>query len=346
MKKRMQGPLIAIAALLLTGGFQQPPKRTTVRPWIEFHSKEGAFSILIPQQPTRKADRTETASGTIESVLFTANSDRISYQIGYFDLPFAPSEVDQINQALDRGRDGGLANSKGELISETPITLDCHLGREIKAKLPDGFLMARVYLVKQRLYAIMAIMRGEIASADTIRFLDSFKLAKIKSRAERAGWVEFSSMEGGFRVWMPGKPFEEPIPKETQEKLQKAGMSMQMFILATPKSFGYTVFYSDIEGDFSEPKAKEEFLDGVRSGQVNGGGEGSRLVSEKAIWLDGHPGREFVTRTPTLIIRARAYMVGNRCYQIVFTTPLNVQDKKNDCDTFFDSFKLIKRQSA
>ena len=181
---------------------------------------------------------------------------------------------------------------------------------------------------------------------DTIRFLDSFKLAKIKSRAELAGWVEFSSVEGGFTVWMPGEPAEEPIPKEAQEKLQKAGMSVQMFIHATPKNFSFTVFYSDMEGDFSEPKAKEKFLDGVRSGQVKGAGEGSKLVSEKAIWLDGHPGRELLIRTPTLIIRARAYVVGNRSYQIIFTTPLNVTDKKNDCETFFDSFKLIKRQKA
>ena len=143
MVKRMQGPLIAIAALLLTGGFHQAPKRNTARPWVEFHSKEGAFSILLPQQPTRKADRTETASGMIESVLFTAQSDRITYQIGYFDLPTAPSGDDQINETLDRGRDGGLANSKGELISETPITLDGHLGREIKAKLPDRFLLSQ-----------------------------------------------------------------------------------------------------------------------------------------------------------------------------------------------------------
>ncbi|HET8675921.1 MAG TPA: hypothetical protein VFO63_09055 [Blastocatellia bacterium] len=344
MNKRIQRPLIAIAALLLTGGFQLAPKRTAAQPWVEFHSKEGAFSILMPQQPTRKADRTETASGTIESVLFTANSDRTSYQIGYFDLPFAPSEDDQINKALDRGRDGGLANSKGELISETPITLDGHLGREIKAKLLDGFLVSRVYLVKQRLYAIIILMRGEVASADTTHFLDSFRLAKIKSRAELAGWVEFSSVEGGFTVWMPEKPVEEPIPEETLETLQKAGMSMQMFIHVTPKGPGFTVIYSDIEGDFSDPKEKEEFLDGVRSGQVNE--KGSKLLSEKAIWLDSHPGREFMTRTPTTIIRTRAYVVGNRSYQIIFITPLNVRDKKNDCETFFDSFKLVNRQKA
>jgi hypothetical protein len=346
MIKSILGLLVAIAAFLLTSGFQQTAKRNPAHAWIQFQSKEGAFSILMPKQPIRQTEQVETASGIIESNLFKATFDRVSYQIGYFDLAFTPSEDDQINKVLDGGRDGGLASAKGQLISETHITLDGYLGREIKAKLPNGFLISRFYLVKQRMYGTVVETRGgEIDSATATIFLDSFKLITTRSSAEQAGWVEFSSVEGGFTVWMPGKPVEEAPPLASQEALQKIGASVHIFLHTTPKRIVFLASYSDLEGDYKAPKANKDYLDGVRSGQLSAVKD-SKLLSEKMIWIEGHPGREFLIKTPIGITRSRVCLVGNRSYQLLFITPLNIQDKINMGEMFLDSFKLVKRQKV
>ncbi|HEX5734133.1 MAG TPA: hypothetical protein VF131_14970 [Blastocatellia bacterium] len=202
-------------------------------------------------------------------------------------------------------------------------------------------------MTKRILGLLIAIAAFLLTSGfqQTAKQTPAHKLARIKSPAELAGWVEFSSVEGGFTVWMPGKPVEPPIPQAAQEAFKKAGASPRVFMHATPKRVGFLVSYSDIELDFSIPKAKEDFLDGVRNGQIMAS-KGSKLLSEKAIRLDGHPGREFVKKTPTIITKTRAYVVGNRSYILSFITPLNIQDKKNDCEKFFDSFKLVNRQKA
>lgn len=343
MTKRILRLLIVIAALLLTSGFQQTAKRTTARPWIEFSPRDGGFSILMPRQPTRETEQVETHRGMMETVLFSVKTNTANYWLVYYELPLLLSGEDDINLGLDSARNKALEN--GELISETRITLDGYLGREIKARKPDCFYIIRMYLVNQRLYMASVVTIKGIVPADTIRFLDSFKLARIKSPAELAGWGEFSSAEGGFTVWMPGKPVESPIPEAARQAFQNAGASMRLFMHATPKRVVYMASYSDIELDYSDPKAKEDFFEGIRNGQMMAS-KGGELPSEKVIWLDGHPGREFVIKTPTAIAKIRVYLVGNRFYVIYFITPLNIQDRTNDCQMFFDSFKLVNRQKG
>ena len=344
MTKRILGLLSAIAAFLLASGFQQPAMRPPAQSWTQFQSKEGGFSILMPGQPTRKVVHIETAAGTMDSIMFKADIDSASYQVAYFDIMFAPSGDDLINKLLDGARDGGLGETKSQLVGETQITLDGFLGREIKAKSPKGFIISRLYMVKDRLYGTIIEGLEKIDSPAAIKFLDSFKLVKIISPVEEAGWVEFSSVEGGFSVWMPGKPFEQPVPEDFQKTLEKAGISMRMFMYVMPKGDVFMAGYSDLEGGYSGPDWQKQFLDGVRNGMVSK--SKGKLLSEKPIAAAGYHSREFIIEVPTGIIRNRTYVIGNRSYQLHCHTPLKVQDKTKTCDMFFDSFRLVNRQKT
>lgn len=180
MIKRKVGLLAAIAAFVLTSGFQQPGKRTTAQSWIEFQSKEGAFSVLMPGQPEQKSFPTDTEQGPINMNMFSVGRGNAFYAVIYSDFPLVPDDPQLINNMLDKARDMGVANAKGRLLSETRITLGDYPGREIKISISAGILLARLYAVKHRLYQVMVAGTQEavIASPDTARFLDSFKLVK------------------------------------------------------------------------------------------------------------------------------------------------------------------------
>jgi hypothetical protein len=170
MVKRASGLLVII-------GLFSFAQSTRAQSWIEFQSKEGAFSILMPHQPARQSEPARTDAGPVDTIMYAAGTDTTSYVVIYSDFPFAPSSAEETNKRLDKGRDGGLARTKGKLVSESRIMLDGHLGREIKVRLDEGFLLVRIYAVNERVYQIIiAGTEAAIASPDAARFFNSFKL--------------------------------------------------------------------------------------------------------------------------------------------------------------------------
>ena len=335
MVKRFFGLLVTVSAFLLATGFHPKPAQS----WIEFNSKEGGFSILMPHKPARQNSPTSTDVGTVDIVIFTATTDGAFYGVIYSDFPSVPSNDVEINKRLDKGRDGGIAQAKGKLVSETRITLDGFLGREIKAKLDEGYLLARVYSVKQRVYQIiMAGNEADLASENAKRFFNSFKLVKETPPADQPDWVEFSSAEGGFTVSMPGRPDKESVPVNTPGEKT----SMYFFSHATPEGLAYVASYADMKLDLGTASKVTMFLDGVRQGQLQTN-KASKLISEQAITFEGHPGREFLIETPTGISMSRVYLIGNRVYQLFFVKPSGYQDTEKRGQRFLDSFKLTKR---
>jgi len=338
MIKRVLGLLMTIGLFLLASGFQQSANRDSAQSWIELQSKEGAFSILMPHQPARQSDSTKTAAGSIDMVMFTVSTDSAFYAIIYSDFPFVPSTTDEINKRLDNGRDGGLARSKGRLVSETRITLDGYLGREIKAKLDEGFLVARIFSVKQRLYQmLMAGTEADVSSANATRFFNSFKLTADEQTANQPDWLEFAVPEGGFTILMPGKPEKEIIPVT----IPGEETSMYFYSFTSPEGTAFIASYSDMNLDVASEDKVKMFLDGVREGQVKSN-KANKLIAEKSITLAGYPGREFTIKTPAGITISRVYLVGNRVYQLFFVKPAGYQDGEKSGQRFLDSFKLTK----
>jgi hypothetical protein len=148
-----------------------------------------------------------------------------------------------------------------------------------------------------------------------------------------------SSWEGvtgdGFTISMPGTPAknEDTIPSAAGPLL------LRMYTLT--KGFegfitGYTE-YPDIVFSSAEP---ETLLDGAQQGAIsNVKGE---VTSQRAITINGHPGREIVGVSPAQNVgfTARVYLVKPRMYMLVYTQYDKSKPISADGQKFLDSFQL------
>ena len=149
-------------------------------------------------------------------------------------------------------------------------------------------------------------------------------------------WKEFESKEGGFSVQMPGPPAE----KRQTFNTQVGSVDARFFTVEADR--GASVFMV-VYGDYPEALMAAEdmtiLLDAARDGAV--GNIQGTLLSERAISIGGHPGRELQVQSSDgkLALQIRIYLVGSRQYQVVMVSP-KATPSTADRDRFFDSFKL------
>jgi hypothetical protein len=141
----------------------------------------------------------------------------------------------------------------------------------------------------------------------------------------------FTSVEGAFRVIVPGTPehrtrvFETAYgPGELHSYVSRGahGMAYAVTSIKSPA----------LQGD------PEAILVNARNNALEGAK--SQLVTDGWISLDGHRGRQFVgANADGATLHGRIYLVGQRLYSLVVIVPKDraVQEK---VDHFFESFKL------
>lgn len=116
-------------------------------------------------------------------------------------------------------------------------------------------------------------------------------------------WKDFSPPEGRFTATFPGTPKLKPQ--------QGMGQSVQMYILEMGwrGQFAYSVAYNDLGVD-AEAMGGKAVLDGAAKGM------GGKILSQKDIRLQGHPGKEVVLEMEesgvTLVLTNRMYVVKKR----------------------------------
>lgn len=153
--------------------------------WKRFASEEGRFSVLFPGSPEQLSRAVPYAAGqSTEFRMFFVErkSDAIVYAVAYNDFPIPASAInaDVMQQALDSGRDAMLTNLKATLLSERPIQLGNHPGRELLFKLSGNARgRIRLYFVGTRLYQVWSIVdanRQKHLTKSIEGFLNSFAL--------------------------------------------------------------------------------------------------------------------------------------------------------------------------
>ena len=168
-----------VAAVFMTNagqGLLSSPPAPAV--WQEFSSAEGNFAVLMPGSPSYKKQSSSTAVGPIDMHLFSLDLAKDAvYMVMFSDYPDVVAQA-PADKVLDGGRDGALANTKGKLIGEQSISLDGFPGREFTIEIPGkGMMKLRAFLVRQRLYQVMAVGTNErIDQEDTGKYLTSFRL--------------------------------------------------------------------------------------------------------------------------------------------------------------------------
>ena len=171
--------LFASLALLLTQ-FGVPALRAGL-PWQTFTSTEAGFHVLVPAAPADEVQNIQTDAGPIPMRTFTAKGLDAQYVVAFADYPAAVVAAQTSETLLSSARDGSVRSlSKAVVSDERPVTLNgTYPGREYRADISDQGLsvVARIYLVKNRLYETLAIVPLQKATpADAQKFLDSFQL--------------------------------------------------------------------------------------------------------------------------------------------------------------------------
>jgi TonB family protein len=155
-------------------------------------------------------------------------------------------------------------------------------------------------------------------------------------------WKEFSSLEGRFTVLMPGSPAKESRSVQTH-----AGrIGLEVFELKTGVA-SYLITYSDFP---RMPEDPQTALKHARDGAVENAK--GKLLHEKKISLDGHPGLELIIETPSTIIKSAFYAVKQRLYQVVILLPPDrglpkeiIKFQDSVATKFLGSFKLMPSEN-
>ena len=174
--------ILACLAVFLIRTLSNAPTDQPITPteieWQEF-TEEGRFSVTVPRALIKTMQKEETQIGEIDIHMFTTEYAGIEYGVGYNDYP--PDLIGDPQLRLDGARDGILANVNGKLLSEQPISIDDHPGRELTVEATENsrtiIAKVRIYLVENTLYQVLAVAPKDLSSSpDIAKFMDSFKL--------------------------------------------------------------------------------------------------------------------------------------------------------------------------
>lgn len=150
--------------------------------WAEFTSKAGSFSALFPGKP-QESKETVSKDGPPQ-FQYVVGGPTGAYLVSYQDNPNLVNAGKALqDKALQTARDGAQRATQGKLLRSKEIKLDnVHPGLEFEFEIPHGaggVYRSRAYLVKDRLYQVIAVGQKDFAtSKDADRFLGSFKLLK------------------------------------------------------------------------------------------------------------------------------------------------------------------------
>jgi hypothetical protein len=141
----------------------------------------------------------------------------------------------------------------------------------------------------------------------------------------------------GFTLSMPG------TPSKNDDTIPSAAGPLPLRMYTLSKGFeGYITGYSEYPDIIFTSTEPEDLLDGAQEGAIsNIKGE---VTSQRAITLNGHPGREIVGTSPDQNIgfTARVFLAKPRMYMLIYTQYDKSKPISEDGKRFLDSFKLTE----
>jgi hypothetical protein len=164
-------------------------------------------------------------------------------------------------------------------------------------------------------------------------------IAAQAGAAPKPAWKLFTSEEGGFSVLMPGEPVEQrksvPSPDGPVELINHSARLGQGVCLVNMTPLAEAALKRGRDALLKDARAA---VARIMPGKV---------VKERVIELDGHPGVELVIDAPAAekmpsgaTIKVRCYLVEKRLLQVMALIPKG-QGSSKEVAKFFDSFGLI-----
>ena len=171
-------------------------------------------------------------------------------------------------------------------------------------------------------------------------------VAEVEPQADPANWKTFTSAAGNFSIVTPGTFTHE------EKTTQGPDGPVQLHVFIYYANAEYSVTYADYLAVIENSDRTQLFLNAVRDAGVQG--INGRLVEEKEITLEGHPGRTYIIEYGTnngFLLAGRNIVVGQRLYILSATyrkneVPLVKGSYADWALKFLDSFKLTKTSAT
>jgi hypothetical protein len=331
--------LAATFALLMCGStaIAQPPT------WKTFLSKDGQFSVLLPARPVFALQKGNATADLLINSTHTYLSNDASdagYLVSYNDYP-AEWFRNRGEAVLNTLHENAKISLGGKLLSEAKITLDGSPGWEIVNSDVGNkreIARTRIVLANNRTYQVSFVGPRSMAfSAETNAFLASLKIIKIAPPPET--WVAVDSVEGRYRIRMPGKP-----ELSVEDAGSKHPLHLSWYVAGEDEDAArYAVGYSDLDAAYTKIEDIENALDvGIRGLTTR---LSATIETDSLVSVDGYPGRQLQMRIGATvspigrICILRAFVVKDRIYQVIVIST-RAALARSLSDDFLDAFQL------
>jgi hypothetical protein len=155
------------------------PTQTT---WQEFKSASGGFTVQMPGAPQEQTQSIASAAGPLDLHNFVVEDRSIAYIVSYLDFPSGAITASDSDALLDNAVDGSVKSGSGTLKSKSSLALGEYPGRlaefttAANGQTPATTIRAHYFLVRTRLYQVLAVAPQDQLPAEADTFLNSFKL--------------------------------------------------------------------------------------------------------------------------------------------------------------------------
>jgi hypothetical protein len=163
-----------IAAVLIFGS----AIGVSAQDWVKFAPADGGFEMMMPGTPTASVETKDGPEGPVTTSLYILRTAGATYFIGYAD--YDPKFNFDVRAEINANRDNFMKPFKeGKVLGEKEKAVGGSPGIEFTAELnPTTSMTSRVFVIGRRPYQIAVITPKGSEQADTLRFLDSFKITR------------------------------------------------------------------------------------------------------------------------------------------------------------------------
>ena len=151
----------------------------------KFSPPGAGFSVLLPGKPETEVQDLDSEIGKLTNHMYLLEAPGVSYAVMYAEFPAPITDPEVARGMFDNARTLAVAAVRGDVKSESEITLNGYPGRELLVSMPGGLglLCARMYMVKQFFYQAITLSAPEknaetlkLREAEVKKFFDSFTL--------------------------------------------------------------------------------------------------------------------------------------------------------------------------
>jgi hypothetical protein len=152
--------------------------------WKEFSSDDGGFKILFPKKPKQDVGWITVGKMPVKTHEFRSD-DGSDFSVVYFDVPRSPNDDNGAQGLLVGLRNFIASETKGNVLSESPITLDGNPGSLLVLCLPnEGVARGVIVVTARRVFRLLAVtpkaanlIGSDSAAQTTAKYFESFKIS-------------------------------------------------------------------------------------------------------------------------------------------------------------------------